>query len=78
MTMKQLDRLLFKQGSQCFFCRKPLEPIDASVEHLVASANWTYGLSVLVLNDASLAPLHPIPKAQAAIAAALKKNFPDR
>ena len=39
MTMKQLDRLLFEQGNQCFFCRKPLKPIDASVEHLVASAN---------------------------------------
>jgi hypothetical protein len=37
--MKQLDRLLFEQGNQCFFCRKPLKPIDASVEHLVASAN---------------------------------------
>jgi hypothetical protein len=39
MTMKQLDRLLFEQGNQCFFCRKPLNPADASVEHLVASAN---------------------------------------
>jgi hypothetical protein len=34
-----LDRLLFAQGGQCFFCRKPLPKIDASVEHLVASAN---------------------------------------
>jgi len=37
--MKQLDRLLFEQGNQRVFCRKPLKPIDASVEHLVASAN---------------------------------------
>ena len=34
-----LDRLLFAQGGQCFFCRKPLPKADASVEHLVASAN---------------------------------------
>ncbi len=34
-----LDRLLFAQGGQCFFCRKPLPKTEASVEHLVASAN---------------------------------------
>lgn len=34
-----LDRLLFAQGGQCFFCRKPLPKADASVEHLLASAN---------------------------------------
>ena len=34
-----LDRLLFSQGDQCFFCRKPLPKAEASVEHLVASAN---------------------------------------
>jgi len=34
-----LDRLLFAQGGQCFFCRKPLPKAEASVEHLVASAN---------------------------------------
>lgn len=34
-----LDRLLFTQGGQCFFCRKPLPKAEASVEHLVASAN---------------------------------------
>jgi hypothetical protein len=34
-----LDRLLFSQGGQCFFCRKSLPKADASVEHLVASAN---------------------------------------
>ena len=34
-----LDRLLFSQGGQCFFCLKPLPKADASVEHLVASAN---------------------------------------
>lgn len=35
----QLERLLFAQGGQCFFCRKPIAKADASVEHLVASAN---------------------------------------
>lgn len=34
-----LDRLLFSQGGQCFFCRKPLPKAEASVEHLLASAN---------------------------------------
>lgn len=34
-----LDRLLFAQGGQCFFCRKPLPKAEASVEHIVASAN---------------------------------------
>jgi hypothetical protein len=34
-----LDRLLFSQGGECFFCRKPLQKAEASVEHLVASAN---------------------------------------
>jgi len=34
-----LDRLLFAQGGQCFFCRKQLPRSEASVEHLVASAN---------------------------------------
>jgi HNH endonuclease len=37
--MKQLDRLMFLQGGLCFFCREPLSAADASVEHLVASAN---------------------------------------
>jgi hypothetical protein len=37
--MKQLERLLFIQGGDCFFCKKPLSKADASVEHLVASAN---------------------------------------
>jgi 5-methylcytosine-specific restriction endonuclease McrA len=37
--MKQLDRLLFVQGGECFFCKKPLRKADASVEHLLASAN---------------------------------------
>ena len=39
---------------------------------------WTYGLSVLLHNEASLAPFHPIPKGQAAIAAVLKQSFPGR
>lgn len=34
-----LDRLLFAQGGQCFFCRKALPKAEASVEHLVASSN---------------------------------------
>lgn len=34
-----LDRLLFAQGGQCFFCRKQLPKAEASVEHLVASAH---------------------------------------
>ncbi|HEY5896472.1 MAG TPA: HNH endonuclease [Burkholderiales bacterium] len=38
MPTKPLDRLLFAQGGQCFFCEKTLPVADASVEHLVASA----------------------------------------
>lgn len=30
---------MFAQGGQCFFCKKTLPKSDASVEHLVASAN---------------------------------------
>jgi len=37
--MKQLDRLMFLQGGLCFFCKQPLPAGDASVEHLLASAN---------------------------------------
>lgn len=37
--MKQLDRLIFEQGGDCFFCRQPLSKSDASIEHLVAVAN---------------------------------------
>jgi len=37
--MKQLDRLMFLQGGLCFFCKEPLPAADASVEHLLASAN---------------------------------------
>lgn len=37
--MKQLDRLLFEQGGDCFFCKQPLAKADASIEHLVAQAN---------------------------------------
>src|SRR5688572_25850141 len=39
MPTKPLDRLLFAQGGLCFFCKHPLSSADASVEHLVASAN---------------------------------------
>jgi hypothetical protein len=34
-----IDRLLFEQGGRCFFCLEPLNVADASVEHLLASAN---------------------------------------
>lgn len=39
---------------------------------------WTYGLSVLLIsgNEDSLAPFHPTPNGQAAIAAVLRKSFP--
>lgn len=37
--MKQLDRLLLFQGHRCFFCDQPIPDGEASVEHLVASAN---------------------------------------
>ncbi len=36
MPTKPIERLMFAQGGQCFFCRKPLQKADASVEHLVA------------------------------------------
>ena len=39
MPTKPLDRLLFTQGGVCFFCRELLPQNEASVEHLVASAN---------------------------------------
>ena len=39
MPTKPLERLMFAQGGQCFFCKKPLAKGEASVEHLVASAN---------------------------------------
>ena len=39
MPTKPLERLMFAQGGQCFFCRKPLQTAEASVEHLVALTN---------------------------------------
>jgi hypothetical protein len=39
MPTKPLDRLMFVQGSLCFFCKQPLPKTEASVEHLLASAN---------------------------------------
>jgi len=39
MPMKPLDRLMFAQGKSCFFCKALLPQSEASVEHLVASAN---------------------------------------
>jgi hypothetical protein len=37
--MKQLERLLVMQGRRCFFCDEAIPTGEASVEHLVASAN---------------------------------------
>ena len=37
--MKQLERLLLFQGNRCFFCDETIPAGEASVEHLVASAN---------------------------------------
>ena len=39
MATRPIERLLFTQGGLCFFCQKPLPPADASIEHLVATAN---------------------------------------
>ena len=39
MPTRPLDRLLYAQGGDCFFCERSLPKEDASVEHLVASAN---------------------------------------
>jgi hypothetical protein len=38
MPTKPLERLLYAQGDDCFFCKRPLAKADASVEHLVAKA----------------------------------------
>ena len=37
MATTALDRLLFAQGGDCFFCHQALPRGEASVEHLVAS-----------------------------------------
>src|SRR5258708_35753818 len=39
MPTKSLERLMFVQGGLCFFCKQPLSKADASVEHLLASAD---------------------------------------
>ncbi len=39
MATTPLERLLFVQGNLCFFCQRPLAKADASVEHLLATAN---------------------------------------
>ena len=39
MPKKTLGRPMFAQGGQCFFCKKTLTKQEASVEHLLASAN---------------------------------------
>jgi hypothetical protein len=36
MPTTALQRLLFAQGGDCFFCRKKLSKAEASIEHLVA------------------------------------------
>lgn len=36
MATKQIERLLFAQGGNCFFCRQALPRGEASVEHLIA------------------------------------------
>jgi hypothetical protein len=36
MPTTPLQRLLFAQGENCFFCKKKLSKAEASVEHLVA------------------------------------------
>lgn len=39
MPTKPIERLLFAQGGRCFFCDDVLPAAEASVEHLVATAN---------------------------------------
>jgi hypothetical protein len=39
MATTPIERLLFLQGNRCFFCQQPLAKADASVEHLLATAN---------------------------------------
>ena len=39
MPTSALQRLLFAQGGDCFFCKKKLSKAEASVEHLVALTN---------------------------------------
>ena len=39
MPTKRLERLTFVQGGNCFFCKSPLPRADASIEHLLATAN---------------------------------------
>ncbi|MDP3520468.1 MAG: hypothetical protein Q8S02_07580 [Hydrogenophaga sp.] len=39
MPTKPIDRLLFAQGGECFFCKQVLQKSDASLEHLVAQTH---------------------------------------
>ena len=39
MATKPIDRLLFAQGGDCFFCKPPLSKSEASLEHLVAQTH---------------------------------------
>ena len=43
-----------------------------------ASDPWSYGLSVLLHNDDSVAPFHPTPNGQAAIVAVVKGSLQPR
>ena len=38
MSTNRLERLMFVQGGNCFFCKSPVAKADASIEHLFASA----------------------------------------
>jgi len=38
VAKKTLERLLFAQGGQCFFCKKTMTRSEASVEHLLSSS----------------------------------------
>jgi len=38
MPTKPIDRLLFVQGGQCFFCNRSLDRANATVEHLLAAS----------------------------------------
>ncbi|WP_252177203.1 HNH endonuclease [Endozoicomonas sp. 4G] len=35
MAKSQLQRLLWLQGNQCFYCKRVLQPCDASIDHVI-------------------------------------------
>ena len=51
---------------------------DMKGHEYCTSDPWSYGLSVLLHNDDSLAPFHPTPNGQAAIAAVVKGSLQSR